>query len=269
MAFDSSKFTAKKGKHLPVLLLLDRSSSMSGEKIQALNQATQQMIGDFAQASGEDVDIMLGILTFASTVELHTPFQSAKELDKQPWVELVAQGNTAFGACLQEGHSLLEQLRNKNIYRPAIVAVSDGQPTDDWQAPLQTFVGQGRSSKCQRFAIAIGGDADLAVLETFTGAKDRVLLAEDTQALKGHFDFITQTLSQRAATGTASPSPSLWASCAQNPLENTTEEIGQSRQEEIPEANGENDFAQPSLPKKDREESPMDLGFDNFDPDFI
>ncbi len=202
MAFDSTKFKAKQGKFLPVLLMLDRSSSMTGEKIDTLNRATQEMIADFATVPSEDVEIMIGILAFSSTVSLHIPFQRAKEVAKRGWTPLIASGNTAFGACLGKGQELLEDSSQlpKNIYRPAVVVVSDGQPTDDWKSPLQQFITEGRSAKCQRFAIAIGDDVNINALETFTGEPDKVLMAKDTQALKKQFAFITQTLSQRSVS---------------------------------------------------------------------
>ncbi|HCA19477.1 MAG TPA: hypothetical protein DEO40_02225, partial [Treponema sp.] len=44
MAFDPSKYTVAKARPLPVILLLDRSGSMSGEKISTLNSAVNEMI---------------------------------------------------------------------------------------------------------------------------------------------------------------------------------------------------------------------------------
>ena len=52
MAFDPSKYTVAKAKPLPVVLLLDTSSSMNagGEqsKINELDSAVREMIKDFA-----------------------------------------------------------------------------------------------------------------------------------------------------------------------------------------------------------------------------
>lgn len=202
MAFDSTKYKPKQGKFLPVLLLLDQSASMGGDKIQALNQATQEMIEAFASVSNEDVEILLGVISFSRHASLTIPFTPAKELHQNPWQPLNASGSTAMGEALTMAFDLLQDSHNlpKNIYRPAVVLVSDGQPNDSWQQPLDNFVQRGRSAKCQRFAIAIGADVDLSLLEQFTGQKANLLQATDAQGLKAHFSFITQTVSQRSAS---------------------------------------------------------------------
>ena len=46
--FDPSKFTAPKAKPLPVILLLDVSGSMSGDKIRNLNDAVRDMLNTFS-----------------------------------------------------------------------------------------------------------------------------------------------------------------------------------------------------------------------------
>lgn len=202
MAFDSTKYKPKQGKSLPVLLLLDQSSSMEGDKIQALNQATEDMIETFAGVSSDEVEILVGIITFDSSATLHTPFTSAKELQRQGHTPLVADGNTAMGEALTLAHEMLDDRAHlpKNIYRPAVVCVSDGQPNDSWEIPLDTFLNQGRSAKCQRFAIGIGADMNLQMLEQFTGNAQNLFQAHDSNALKQHFAFITQTVSQRSSS---------------------------------------------------------------------
>ena len=55
--FDPSKFTAPKAKPLPVVLLLDVSGSMSGEKIRNVNDAVRDMLDTFSDTeNGETPD---------------------------------------------------------------------------------------------------------------------------------------------------------------------------------------------------------------------
>lgn len=212
MAFDSSKYKPKQGKYLPVLLLLDESTSMEGDKIDTLNQSTRDMIEAFAGVSNEDVEILVGVITFSSSAKIHTPFTSAKTLHSAPWIPLSASGNTAYGEALTLAYDLLSDRSNlpQNVYRPAVVTVSDGQPNDHWESPLQTFTTEGRSSKCQRFAIGIGSDVDMNVLKQFTGSDQNLFSAQDSAALRQHFSFITQTVSQRSTSvspNTVTPLP--------------------------------------------------------------
>ena len=87
-----------------------------------------------------------------------------------------------------------------NIYRPAVVLVSDGQPNDSWEKPLDNFIKDGRSAKCQRFAIAIGNDADRNVLERFTGEKANVMFTEDASGMADCFQKFTMSVSTRATS---------------------------------------------------------------------
>ena len=57
MAFDPSKYTVAKARPLPVILLLDRSGSMSGEKISTLNSAVNDMIQSFKTAGQGEVGV--------------------------------------------------------------------------------------------------------------------------------------------------------------------------------------------------------------------
>ena len=47
--FDPAIFITRTPKPLPVVLLLDASTSMRGDKISNLNQAVQEMIETFAE----------------------------------------------------------------------------------------------------------------------------------------------------------------------------------------------------------------------------
>lgn len=267
MAFDSTKYKPKQGKFLPVLLLLDQSSSMDGAKIQALNQATQEMIDTFASVSNDDVELLVGIITFASTATLHTPFTPAKELKRTGWAPLCAQGNTAFGQALTLGSSLLNDSSTlpRNVYRPAVVTVSDGQPNDQWQTPLQTFLTTGRSGKCQRFAIGIGDDVDLHLLEQFTSDPQNLFQAEDAVALKQHFAFITQTVSQRSTS--VSPNTLTPNHVTSVPTSLSPPSPPQAQKNTAPQTNSD-DVDEIDAPDDFDDFDGFD-GFDDFDPDAV
>ena len=60
--FDPSKFTAPKAKVLPVILLLDESGSMDGEKIRNLNDAVRDMLNTFGDTENGEVEIHVAIM---------------------------------------------------------------------------------------------------------------------------------------------------------------------------------------------------------------
>lgn len=198
MAFDPSRYTVAKARPLPVILLLDRSGSMSGEKIDTLNVAVNQMIESFKSAGQDEAEINLAVISFGGDVSYDIPLQPVAELSD---CRLRASGGTPMGAALRRAKDLLEDKETipSKGYRPAVVLVSDGAPTDDWEKPMDDFVGSGRSSKCQRFAMAIGTSQDDPVLNRFMhGMEMPVYLASDATKIRDFFRFVTMSVSQRS-----------------------------------------------------------------------
>ena len=199
MAFDPTKYTMASSRPLPVILLLDRSGSMYGEKIATLNAATNEMIESFKTAGKGEVDIHLAVISFGeggATYDL--PLQSVKTINE---ITLEADGMTPMGMALRMAKDLIEDkdtIPSKG-YRPAVVLVSDGEPNDEWEQPMQDFVGGGRSSKCERFAMAIGTSADDPVLNQFlSGTGNKVFLANQADQIRDFFKFVTMSVSVRS-----------------------------------------------------------------------
>ena len=160
MAFDPTKYKVTSAKPLPVILLLDVSGSMKKDKIDNLYSATIDMIDTFSDSNSREISIEVAIITFGNEVKLYnesTPYMKATELKKQGIVPFKADGATPLGTALRMAKDIIEDkdLTPSKVYRPAVVLVSDGQPTDNWQEPLDKFINDGRSQKCQRFAIAM------------------------------------------------------------------------------------------------------------------
>lgn len=198
MAFDPSKYTVAKARPLPVILLLDRSGSMAGEKISTLNVAVNQMIESFKSAGQGEAEINLAVISFGGDVSYDIPLQPVAELSD---CRLQANGGTPMGAALSMAKDLLEDKERipSKCYRPAVVLVSDGAPTDEWEKPMDDFVEGGRSSKCQRFAMAIGTSQDDPVLNRFMHRMEQsVYLASDATKIRDFFQFVTMSVSQRS-----------------------------------------------------------------------
>ena len=194
--FDPSKFVVKAAKTLPVLLLLDTSGSMYGEKIENLNHAVRNMIKAFSSADTLETEILVSIITFGPVTE-YLPFTPASAIS---WNDLDITGDTPIGATLKKAKEIIE---DKNIvpsraYRPTVVLVSDGNPTDSWKRALQAFVGEGRSSKCDRMAMAIGDDADEEMLGAFiAGTNNKLFHADDASQIHDFFKFVTMSVTTR------------------------------------------------------------------------
>lgn len=218
MAFDPSKYTVAKARPLPVMLLLDRSGSMCGEKITTLNSAVNEMIQSFKTAGQGEVEINLGVISFGDGGATY-------DLQLQPvsgitGISLSANGGTPMGMALRMAKDLIEdkEVIPSKGYRPAVVLVSDGAPNDAWEQPLQDFIVGGRTAKCERFAMAIGTSQDDPVLNQFlSGTESKVFLASEASKIRDFFKFVTMSVSVRSK----SVDPNKLLPAARNPSSST------------------------------------------------
>ena len=210
--FDPSKYTVPTARPLPVLLLLDTSGSMGGDKIDTLNSAVRQMLAAFSKEEGREVEVRVSIITFGDRVERLQPFTPASAIDFR---DLTANGMTPLGTALRMAKDMIEDRTETpgRAYRPTVVLVSDGQPNDSWEEPLQDFISTGRSSKCFRWAMAIGADADKDVLRQFTaGMEEPLFEAEQASEIPKFFQLVTMSVTSRMKTANPNLAPDLRAS---------------------------------------------------------
>ena len=188
--FDPTKYSHPKVRHLPVILLLDVSGSMQGEKIDNLYDAVNTMIDDFVVA----------IFTFGGKVELHTKYTPVADLKAAGLNRFTAGGNTPLGLCLTQAKDYIEDKEETSgsNYAPTVVLVSDGMPNDEYENPMREFIGTGRSQKAQRLAISIGSDAKRDMLESFTGDANLVFFAEGAGDIADSFKKVTMSVSMRS-----------------------------------------------------------------------
>ena len=203
MAFDPSKYTVAKAKPLPVVLLLDTSSSMNagGEqsKIAELDSAVRDMIKDFAHEEQLETEIQVSVITFGyNGVQLALPYTNASKVEMK---KLEAQGNTPLGTALRMAKDMIEDKETtpSRAYRPLVILCSDGAPNDEWEGPMDNFIKDGRSSKCDRMAMAIGSDANEAVLKRFIeGTENPLFYAKDASTMHKFFKFVTMSVATRS-----------------------------------------------------------------------
>lgn len=203
MAFDPSKYTVAKARPLPVVLLLDTSSSMNagGEqtKITELDSAVREMIKDFAHEEQLETEIQVSVITFGyDGVQLALPYTNASKVQMK---KLEAQGNTPMGTALRMAKDMIEDKETtpSRAYRPLVILCSDGAPNDDWEVPMDNFIKEGRSAKCDRMAMAIGSDANEAVLKRFIeGTENPLFYAKDASTMHKFFKFVTMSVATRS-----------------------------------------------------------------------
>lgn len=196
-------FTSRGPKPLPVIVLADVSGSMGVDgKIDALNRSITAMARDFAENSSYLGEIYLAIVTFgggdAKVVQGPVPASEFR------WVPVEAGGKTPLGRALSLTAGVLEdreQLPSRS-YRPTLVLVSDGRPTDEWEPALERLLSSERASKAFRFAIAIGADCQRDVLERFIGDSTvKVFEAHEANQISEFFNRVTMSVTRAITAG--------------------------------------------------------------------
>ena len=170
---------------LHFFFIADCSGSMAGEKIQSLNQAIREAIPHMRDVARQNpnAELLVRALRFSHGAHWHIP--QPTPVEQFEWIDLTAGGQTDMGQALEV---IAEELKMppmpERALPPVLVLVSDGQPTDDFEAGLRKLNEEPWGKKSVRIAIAIGQDADEEVLQQFIGnAEIPVLHADNPEAL--------------------------------------------------------------------------------------
>ena len=181
--------------------VLDVSGSMAGEKIGKLNFAIREALPAMKDAADDnpEASVEIKVLTFASGCKWLTP--SPVRLEDFSWTDVAANGVTDLGAAL---NALADDLSVANMSErglpPVIVLVSDGMPTDNFEAGLAKFMAEPWAQRSVRVAIAIGQDADRDVLRKFIASEIEPLEANNSEDLVAYIKWVsTQVLKAVAA----------------------------------------------------------------------
>ena len=196
------EFTNSKPRPLPVIILADISGSMKDDgKIEALNQSMRQMMESFSNSADLRAEIHVAVVTFGGTAQLHTPLAPASTVT---WRQMAADGGTPMGAAMKIAAELIEDQQQipSRAYRPAVLLISDGHPTDSkdqWEVGFDSLVRQGRAQKADRMALAIGADADEEMLKRYLNDPEKkVFHAEDAGKISNFFRFFTMSVTSRS-----------------------------------------------------------------------
>ena len=183
-----------------LFFIVDTSGSMSGSKIGAVNTAIEEVLPELVDISKENADaqIKIAAMDFSTGCRWITPLPI--EAENFTWNYLDASGVTDLGeACIKLNEKLSRNEFMNDVvgsFAPAIFLLSDGAPTDDYTKGLSKLKENNWFKKAIKVAVAIGDDADVSVLEEFTGNSESVLTVHTPEALKKMIRFVSVTASQ-------------------------------------------------------------------------
>jgi uncharacterized protein YegL len=156
--------------------LLDRSGSMHGEKMQALNIAVREAIPHLQDAARANPSVQLMVRALGFSTSVSWLVGEPTPIERFTWTDLTAEpgGRTELGLAFAEVTGQIRVLEEEHRgFAPALVLVSDGRPTDtvepSFGRALRDLMSTAWGSKSVRMAIGIGRDADLDSLKRFIG----------------------------------------------------------------------------------------------------
>ena len=137
-------------------------------KMPALNTAVRETIPHLRSVAAQNPHAELLVRALAFSTGAHWHVAEPMPAERLVWTDLVADGLSDLGAALLEvARQLATPPMPARALPPAIVLISDGLPTDDWEAGLAALMATPWGARSIRLAIGIGRDADHEVLERF------------------------------------------------------------------------------------------------------
>jgi uncharacterized protein YegL len=189
----------------------DCSGSMAADgKIQALNNAIRETIPHLREVAADNpfAQMTVRALGFSSGIRWHVA--TPTPIEELVWTDLEPGGLTDMGAALTEisTHLTSPPIPQRSL-PPAIVLISDGQPTDDFDQGMADLCAQPWGARSARVSVAIGRDADLDVLARFSSDPDLgPLTANNPEQLAQMIRWASTVASQLASVpGRHAPEP--------------------------------------------------------------
>ncbi len=211
--FGLVEFAENPEPRCPVVLLLDSSASMAGEKIRQLNEGLITFKEDLGNDELAAKRCEVAIVSFGPVREV-TDFVGV-EAFMPPVLEPMA--DTPMGGAILRGLDMLRERKDLirqngvGLYRPWIFLITDGAPTDHW-AGAAAAIKEGEASKSFAFfSVGVEG-ADMEMLSQL-GTREPLKLSG--MKFRELFMWLSSSLKSvsRSTPGEAVPlqSPKGWA----------------------------------------------------------
>ena len=192
-----------------LFFVIDTSGSMVGSKIGSVNDAIENVLPMIGEISDENPDAEINVAALEFSTGTRWLYDEPKEAKDFIWQKVEADGLTSLGeACelnkkLSRSGGFMPTSSGSGYFAPAIILLSDGGPTDNFEGGLKVLQGNSWYKSAIKIAIAIGDDADKDVLKQFTGSSEAVITVHNIDALKKMIRIIAITSSQIGSKSTS------------------------------------------------------------------
>ena len=213
-AFEGAEFADNPEPRCPCVLLLDTSKSMSGKPMAELNAGLKLFHDELCEDELASKRVELAIVAFGPA-RVETDF-STPEFFEAP--ALRAEGETPLGAAIEQALALIDERKESyranriDYYRPWIMLITDGAPTDAWEKAAEKIQAGEKEGRFAFFTVGVQ-KADMDVLAKLSARKPLHL---DGLRFRDLFVWLSRSLQRvsqsQLGSEVALPSPSGWAS---------------------------------------------------------
>jgi len=130
-------------RRLPVFVLIDSSTSMKGEAIDAVNSGLKILLKDLRSNPFILETVFLSVISFNTKAQIARPFSDLLQADS---ITIEAKGQSNFGLGLD---LLINEVKNKinktskdqkGDWKPLVFLMTDGRPSCAWKKKLKEFL---------------------------------------------------------------------------------------------------------------------------------
>lgn len=199
-------------RKLPIIMLIDTSSSMSGLGIQQVNVNLKEYINDLKASDEFRNSIVLSIVTFNSTPDILADFVPLESFTP---ANLHTSGSTDLASGIDTVMSLIDHQRSVYLdkYKRALfVVISDGNPDpgNKWKEAIKKINADHIMSRAVRIALGAGSDDDIndTTLEAFILNReiDRAVRIGTLQNFREFFKYLrTVTIEMKNSKPISTP----------------------------------------------------------------
>jgi uncharacterized protein YegL len=170
----------------PFYLCLDVSGSMAGAPIEAVNRQLPVLRAHIGEDPAVAEVIRVGVVTFSDQACTLLPLSDLSLVEEVP--ALGASGSTSYAAVFAHLREVIEadylsgRAAGDRWYRPAVIFISDGRPTDPgdaWRQAHRQLTDAGWKRHPNILAFGFGAAAPEVLREVAEGKPNRAFIAED------------------------------------------------------------------------------------------